>query len=75
MDLNATIKREISLGIFSIFKVGSKELVISHLQYADDTILLGEAIMDNCGLLRFFLGVLSWHQVLRCSYLRVVYLV
>lgn len=59
VDLNATIKREISLGIFSIFKVGSKELVISHLQYADDTILLGEAIMDNCGLLRFFLGVLS----------------
>lgn len=60
---SVTIKRAISSGVFFDFKVNSVELVDSHHQYEDETVLLGEATMDNYGLLRLFLGVLSWLQV------------
>jgi len=48
-----------SKGLYHEFKVGTSGLVISHLQYADDTLFIGEALMANPWALKRSLGVLS----------------
>lgn len=45
--LSGLIRSAISLGKFKGFRVGRSDVVISHLQYADDTLLIGEASYDN----------------------------
>jgi len=35
------------LDLFKGFEVGFEGLVISHLQYGDDTLCIGEALVDN----------------------------
>ncbi|MCH92675.1 LINE-1 reverse transcriptase like, partial [Trifolium medium] len=45
--LSGAISREEELGMFKGFKVGNNGLFVSHLQYADDTIFLGEASVEN----------------------------
>lgn len=44
--LSVTIKRMVSLGLFSSFNVGLIELVISHLQYEDDHFFCRDAVVD-----------------------------
>ncbi|MCH80102.1 LINE-1 reverse transcriptase like [Trifolium medium] len=44
--LSGTI-RKAELGVFKGFKVGNNGLSVSHLQYADDTLFLGEATVEN----------------------------
>lgn len=55
--LSGLIKNALSTGKFTGFKVGSSEVMISHLQYADDTILVGEATKQNLWVMK---------AVLRC---------
>jgi hypothetical protein len=35
--------------MFTGFKVGNTCLYVSHLQYVDDTLFIGEASMENLG--------------------------
>jgi hypothetical protein len=53
--LGGLMKRAVELNRFRGFKVGSSEVVISHLQYADDTICVGEATIDNLWALKAIL--------------------
>ncbi|GAU43075.1 hypothetical protein TSUD_194290 [Trifolium subterraneum] len=55
--LSATIRRAEEIGMFKGFKVGNSGLPVSHLQYAYDTIFLGEASVENLWTLK---------TVLRC---------
>ncbi|MCI43960.1 putative non-LTR retroelement reverse transcriptase, partial [Trifolium medium] len=41
--LGGLMKRAVELNRFRGFKVGSNGIMVSHLQYADDTLCIGEA--------------------------------
>lgn len=45
--LSALINKSVQLGEFRCYKVGTDLVDISHLQYADDTIVVGEATMED----------------------------
>lgn len=43
----ALMKEVISKGYFKGFKVGKSDVIISHLQYADDALFIGETSVGN----------------------------
>jgi hypothetical protein len=45
--LSAAVRTEDERNLFTGFKVGSTGMSVSHLQYADDTLFLGEATVAN----------------------------
>jgi hypothetical protein len=45
--LGAIMRQAVVLTRFVPFKVGRGEMPVSHLQYADDTVFIGEATVDN----------------------------
>lgn len=46
-DLNGLMKRAIELNFYSGFKVRSSNLETTHIQYADDTLILGDPLVGN----------------------------
>lgn len=63
------ISKEIEGRLFQGFEVGEDSILVSHLQYADDTILFLEADMDGLYNLRH---VLRWPQAWKWTLTRVV---
>jgi hypothetical protein len=57
--LTALTKRPVSLGFFKGFQVNS-ELKVSLLQYADDTLFIGEACVENLWAMK---AVLRWFEL------------
>lgn len=59
--LNILVKEASNCGIFKGVKVGRENVVVSHLQYADDTIFFGDWSRSNAcnlmGILKCFEGV------------------
>lgn len=53
--LSGLVRSAEALGLYQGFKVGNSGLSISHLQYADDTLFLGEATMNNLWSLKTIL--------------------
>lgn len=53
--LSAMISRVVSLGKLKCVKVGRNEVEISHLQFADDTVVVSEASMENAGVIKAIL--------------------
>jgi hypothetical protein len=53
--LGGLMKKAVELNRFKGFKVGSNEVVVSHLQYADDTLCIGEASFANLWSLKAIL--------------------
>jgi hypothetical protein len=53
--LGGLMKRAVELGSFRGFRVGGCNVTISHLQYADDTLCVGEASIDNLWALKAIL--------------------
>jgi hypothetical protein len=49
------MKRAVDLNRFWGFRVGNVEVTISHLQYADDTLCVGEATIENLWTLKAIL--------------------
>jgi hypothetical protein len=49
------MKRAVDLNRFRGFKVGASDVVISHLQYAYDTLCIGEASINNLWTLKAIL--------------------
>jgi hypothetical protein len=49
------MRSAVEKNLFKGFGVGSNNLIVSHLQYADDTLCLGEASMDNLWTLKAIL--------------------
>ena len=45
--LNAIVNKAVENGIFRGVRIGSNRVVVSHLQYADDTIFFGEWTKEN----------------------------
>ncbi|KAK2422417.1 hypothetical protein QL285_032952 [Trifolium repens] len=57
--LNALSHRAVSLGFFKGFKIGS-DVVVSLLQYADDTLFIGEACVENLWAMK---AMLRWFEL------------
>jgi hypothetical protein len=45
--LSLLMSRAVSLGYFKPFDIKNSGIVVSHLQYADDTLFIGEACVEN----------------------------
>jgi hypothetical protein len=45
--LGGLMRRAVDLNLFSGFQVGREGVVVSHLQYVDDTLYIGEASWEN----------------------------
>ncbi|GKC44506.1 putative RNA-directed DNA polymerase [Tanacetum coccineum] len=53
--LNVTLNEAVSRGIFKGVKIGHDDIPVSHLQYADDTLVFGEWSLPNAkNLMRIF---------------------
>jgi hypothetical protein len=50
--LGAIMRQAVELNRFVPFKVGRGELPISHLQYADDTVFIGKALVENLWVMK-----------------------
>lgn len=57
--LRALLKKAVSLGYFRGFKVGNSDIVVSHLQYADETLLISETCVGN---LRCMESIIIWFR-------------
>ncbi|XP_050920100.1 uncharacterized protein LOC127137710 [Lathyrus oleraceus] len=53
--LSGLISREVDLNLFSGVRVGSFDLVVSHLQYVDDTAILADDSIDNLWIIKAIL--------------------
>jgi hypothetical protein len=53
--LGGLMKKAVDLNRFRGFRVGNGEVIISHLQYADDTLCVGEASIENLWTLKAIL--------------------
>lgn len=52
--LSGLVRRAMELGKFKPFGIGGNQIKISHLQFADDKILLGEPSFENLWALKTF---------------------
>jgi hypothetical protein len=52
---SGVMRRAVELNLFKGFTVGRGGVVVSHLQYADDTLLIGEASVTNLWTLKAIL--------------------
>jgi hypothetical protein len=66
--LGGVMKRAVELNSFHGFRVGNSDVVISHLQYADDTICVGEASIDNLWSLKAILRGFEMVSGLKVNY-------
>ncbi|GJZ84481.1 kinase-like domain, beta-lactamase/transpeptidase-like protein [Tanacetum coccineum] len=66
--LNAIIKEAVDKGVFRGVKIGRNNVVVSHLQYADDTIFLGEWNKENAKALMCILKCFEEVSGLRVDY-------
>jgi hypothetical protein len=54
-DFGGLMRNLVNLNMFKGFAVGSEGVVISHLQYADDTLCIGEATIEILWMLKVLL--------------------
>ncbi|GJU27326.1 cysteine-rich receptor-like protein kinase [Tanacetum coccineum] len=66
--LNAIIREAVDKGVFRGIKIGSDNVVVSHLQYADDTIFFGEWNKENAKALMCILKCFEEVSGLRVNY-------
>jgi hypothetical protein len=52
---SGVMRKAVELGLFRGFSVGRVHVVISHLQYADDTLCIGESSVENLWTLKAIL--------------------
>lgn len=48
-------RKAMDLNIYSIIRMGSSNLIISHLHFEDDSLFLAEATIDNLWLIKAIL--------------------
>lgn len=50
--LNGLLRKVVGLDHLSGFRIGSSDLIISHLQYVDDTIMISSELMENIWIIK-----------------------
>ena len=65
--MNALVREAVEKGIFKGVVVGADRVVVSHLQYADDTIFFGEWSKENAKALMCILKCFEEAIWYRCK--------
>lgn len=52
--LSCLMRKAVSTGAFEGFEIGKDKILVSHLQFADDTVLLGKASVKNAKAMKAF---------------------
>jgi hypothetical protein len=55
------MSKAVSMGFFKPFVIKKTEVAVSHLQYADDTLIVGEASVENLWCVK---AILRWFQLM-----------
>jgi hypothetical protein len=55
------MSRAVSIGFFKPFVFKGSEVVVSHLQYADDTLFIGDACVENLWCIK---AILRWFELM-----------
>lgn len=55
-------------GLFHPWKTGNEGVMVTHLQYADDTIFFGEARAENIVTLKSVLRCFEWFSGLKINF-------
>lgn len=63
--LGGLVQSVVERYLYAGFRLGSPQVEVSYLQYADDTLLIEAAIISNLWALKSVLGVLNWSLVLQ----------
>ncbi|GLU15614.1 hypothetical protein SLE2022_320890 [Rubroshorea leprosula] len=66
--LNGLIMKAVSKGLLEGIKVGKGELSISHLQFADDTLIMGEAKEENIWAVKYIMRSFELVSGLKINY-------
>ncbi|KAL8523652.1 hypothetical protein ACS0TY_013573 [Phlomoides rotata] len=67
-DLSCLMTKATSLGLFEAASIGSNNVEVSHLQFVDDTILMGSARMDNAVVIKRILRNLELISGLKVNF-------
>ncbi|PNX93719.1 ribonuclease H [Trifolium pratense] len=59
--LGGLMRKADELGFFKRIKIGEPNIVLSHLQYADDTLFIGEACVKNLWCMK---AILRWFELI-----------
>jgi hypothetical protein len=59
--LGLLMNRAVSLGFFKPFVIKNSGVVVSHLQYADDTLFVGDACVENLWCMK---AILRWFELM-----------
>ncbi|MCI36714.1 retrovirus-related protein, partial [Trifolium medium] len=62
------MRRAVDIGLFKGFPIRSGGLSISHLQYADDTLCIGEASVENIWVIKAILRGFELASDLRVNF-------
>lgn len=68
--LSGLVGQEVSLGFFNGFKFGNGQVVVSHLQYVDDSILVGEASFKNMWEMKTILSCFELVSGLKVNFIK-----
>lgn len=60
--------RAVTSGFFVLVKVGNSDIVVSHLQYADDSIFFDEAKAENIVAVKCVLRCFEWYSGLKINF-------
>nr|KYP52417.1 hypothetical protein KK1_025722 [Cajanus cajan] len=66
--LNSMMSNVVQANLFIGYKVGRDKVQLSHLQFADDTIILGESSMSNIWVIKAFLQLFELVSVLKVNF-------
>ncbi|MCH95804.1 RNA-directed DNA polymerase (Reverse transcriptase) [Trifolium medium] len=55
------MRKAVQLGYFKGIKIGDPNIVVSHLQYVDDTLFIGEACVENLWCMK---AILRWFELI-----------
>jgi hypothetical protein len=65
---SGVMREAVSMGLYRGFAVGGSSVAISHLQYADDTLCIGEASVENLWALKAILRGFEMASGLKVNY-------
>ncbi|MCI39933.1 LINE-1 reverse transcriptase like, partial [Trifolium medium] len=55
------MRKAVELGYFKGIQIGEPGIVVSHLQYADDTLFIGETCVENLWCMK---AILRWFELI-----------
>lgn len=66
--LSCLMRKAVELKQFEGLEIGCKKIVISHLQFANDTVLLGKMLVGNANCLRWILRLFELASGLKVNF-------